>query len=165
MTGIQKAATMGFLAAAIVAGYVAVAPKHGHVHEMLFPKGIHVTGHACHQLVHILPDGTWDVLAYHFIDGDMTNMTEDEKKAAIVRHTQGDLDEAGVACSDEPPALLPRAIADSVKRCDGCGTDCWITSCDAHIGNPYCVLGGTNCVISFICCGGPGSGCPASCDV
>ncbi len=132
------------------------------IDAMVFPKGLKMLGDRdgilCHQIVG--PDGKpWK---FHRIEGkDVRKMTEAEIEAMIIADTQADLEGEGVACSTVEPGIFPAAFAD-VKRCDECGTDCWITSCPAHVGTPYCQLEGTNCVISFICCGG--HACPASCE-
>ena len=139
--------------------------------DMRFPRGLKATGDPlsglmCHQIIVKGHDGKPDeTLLFHQIEHkDFRTMTEEQKKAAIIADTQADLEGAGVACGPVAPPFFSEAIADSVKRCDGCGTDCWITSCDSTFVGPYCVLGGSTCVISFICCGGANGGCPASCD-
>jgi len=133
---------------------------------MLFPKGMKIAGDpqthkTCHQIIMRHADGTEEVLAFHTIDRDLTGLSEDQIKALVIEHTQGDLEQEGMACNDTPPGIFPEAVAD-VKRCDECGSGCWITSCPATSHPTYCTLAGTTCVISFICCGG--QGCPASCD-
>lgn len=134
------------------------------ISDMGFPKGLKVkgdpmTGSLCHQLVG--PDG--EVWKFHRItDKDFRKMTEEEIKAAIIADTQADLEEAGVACGPAAPSIFSEALAD-IKRCDGCGTDCWATSCPATYIGPHCTLDGTTCVITFICCGSSG-GCPVSCE-
>lgn len=132
--------------------------------DMTFPMGLDgvvgrpLDGVVCHQVVKRLPGKPDEVVRFHEMPYDFRNATEAQKKAWVIEDTVKDIGEIGMACAPSPdPGFLDMAFAQ--PHCEDCGGGCTSASCPGHIIGSQCFLGGTNCIITLICC----SGTPCNC--
>ena len=111
-------------------------------------------GLMCQQLDLKTADGTTMIAWHKLWKHDFRSMTVAQKKAALIAGAKDAAHETELACTDpDGKVWLHQAIAQ--PHCDTCGGGCGTKSCPATIvSGGGCVLGGTNCVITFICCSG-----------
>lgn len=126
--------------------------------EMQFGDGFdQVTGDengiVCHDPILRAGNAPDRHISSHLLIGyDFRTMTPDQKRTAIREHTRKDMEDAGLACVG--PGGRPFLSEAFAQKHNPGGSGCNSYSCPAHIQpGGYCDPGGTNCVITFICCG------------
>jgi len=162
---------LGYLVVSIaLAGGVAYymnQPKRGPVPDsvfdaMAFPddavmetlKG-DADGVMCQQLNLRTADGTTMVSSHKLWHYDFRKMTVAEKKAALIAGAKAAARESELAYCNEPDDSVFLQSAYAQPHCDQCSGGCDVRSCPATVVmGGGCVLGGTNCVITYLCCSG-----------
>lgn len=116
-------------------------------------------GVVCHEVRLITDDGEETVVWHKLWHHDFRKMTVAQKRVALRKDTQEDMREVGLACAD-PSGRVWLSQAYAQPHCDTCGGGCGTKSCPGTVAmGGGCLLGGTNCVITFICCSGPCPNC------
>lgn len=97
-------------------------------------------------------------LAYRFLyKYDFRKLTPKQKEQAIADGFEATMEGSGFACKDPGGDWFFRdAYAQPHCESPECSGGCGTLACPATVvTGGGCVLGGINCVIVFICCGGP----------
>lgn len=112
-------------------------------------------GLVCHQVILRTSAGDELIVSHKLWHHDFRKMTPAEKRKVLREDAQRDMEDAGLACmGPDGKVLLHQAYAQ--PHCEDCGGGCGTKSCPATvIAGGGCMLGGVNCVITFICCSGP----------
>lgn len=130
--------------------------------KMDFPAGLEqVTGDkngvVCHEVRLLSKSGEQTIVWHKLWEHDFRKLSPAEKEAVIRKDVRKDMEDVGLACtSPDGKVWLHQAYAQ--PHCEDCGGGCGTRSCPGTLAiGGGCLLGGTTCVITFICCSGP---CP-----
>lgn len=111
-------------------------------------------GVLCHLFNIKTADGSIMVSSHRLWNHDFRKMTVAQKKAALIASAKSAAKEVGLACNEPSDSVLLQS-AYAQPHCDQCGGGCSTKTCPGTLApGGGCLVGGTNCAITYLCCSG-----------